>query len=592
MRFTIGRKIGIGFGIFILATIILLVITSDTVDESKMLNDEMTQVSNPSVKTLEELKVSLEQTKTLIVYWVYFQSRSDIAEKTTLRRIIKEDIPKIQYQIDDLEENWDDKNDAALKASIYNKMEELMALYTEVMELLPDFESYEPEMPFDLLRAFELAEDDGVIDEVYDPLIADLNKLIDNQRIQGTQMSNEMQGSFERLNTYLTYLGIALIIAGIAIAVLTTRSITRPVSKLKTTLLNLGKGVIPQQRMDHSNDEIGDMTEALNSLMAGMTRTRDFVSATGSGNFGVDYVPLSERDEMGQAVLKMRNDLFELTSDLEQKVVDRTKTIEEQKAKVSELYEDITASIRYAKRIQNSILPSDEKIKKIFPNSFVYFRPKDIVSGDFYWFHEMNGYKYMAAVDCTGHGVPGAFMSLIAHNSIDQIVKSTGSSDPGEILSLLNDASISGLNRQMEDLGVRDGMDMSLCIWDQKTSKLSFAGAGRPLYFFKDGKLQNVKGDRYAIGNSDYLGIKFKSQSFEFGPGDLVYQFSDGYVDQFGGEKEGGTKFKFSRFRSLLNYIQPMEMHEQHEEVNKAMMNWMADKHEQIDDILVIGVRF
>ena len=123
MRFTIGRKIGIGFGIFILATIVLLVITSDTVDESKMLNDEMTQVSNPSVKTLEELKVNLEQTKTLIVYWVYFQSRSDIAEKTTLIKLIEENIPNIQDDIDDLEKNWNDKNDAALKASIYNKME-------------------------------------------------------------------------------------------------------------------------------------------------------------------------------------------------------------------------------------------------------------------------------------------------------------------------------------------------------------------------------------------------------------------------------------------------------------------------------------
>lgn len=592
MRFTIGRKIGIGFGIFILATIVLLVITSDTVDESKMLNDEMTQVSNPSVKTLEELKVNLEQTKTLIVYWVYFQSRSDIAEKTTLITLIEDIIPNIQDDIDDLEENWNDKNDAALKASIYNKMEELFTLYSEVRDLLPDFESYEPEMPFDLLRAFELAEDDGVIDEVYDPLIADLNKLIENQRQQGNEMSNQMQGSFERLNTYLRYLGIALIIAGIAIAVLTTRSITRPVSNLKHTLLNLGKGVIPGKHVNHTNDEIGDMTEALNSLMEGMTRTRDFVSATGSGDFGVDYVPLSERDEMGQAVLKMRNDLFELTSDLEQKVMDRTKTIEEQKAKVSELYEDITASIRYAKRIQNSILPSEELIKKIFPDSFVYFRPKDIVSGDFYWFHQMNGYKYMAAVDCTGHGVPGAFMSLIAHNSIDQIVKSTGSSDPGEILSLLNDASISGLNRQMEDLGVRDGMDMSLCIWNDKKNELSFAGAGRPLYFFKDGKLEKAKGDRYAIGNSDYLGIKFQTQTFKFNSGDLVYQFSDGYVDQFGGETESGTKFKFSRFRSLLKYIQPLEMEEQMLEVDKAMKNWMGTKHEQIDDILLIGVKF
>ena len=228
----------------------------------------------------------------------------------------------------------------------------------------------------------------------------------------------------------------------------------------------------------------------------------------------------------------------------------------------------------------------------MFDECFVLYKPKDIVSGDFYWFMHENGLKYFAAVDCTGHGVPGAFMSLIAYTSINQIVKEYPSNDPGEILSRLNDASISGLNRQMEDLGIKDGMDMSLCIWDDKKNELSFAGAGRPIYFIKDGELDNIKGDRYPIGNSDYLGTKFETKKITFGKGDMVYQFSDGYVDQFGGETEHGTKFKHSRFRPLLKYIYPMAMEEQREELDRAMLAWQNDKHEQIDDILVIGVRF
>jgi len=606
MRFTIGRKIGIGFGIFMLATLVFVIFTSKTVKESKELNDEITSVSSPTVKRLDDLRALLEESKTLIVFWANVQRDDNTYEKNRLRQIISQDLPIVKGKINSLENSWEKDGDRKLKKKVYSKMNDLVDQYKEVQVTFPDFQSYEPDDPFQRMYMMEFSEPDGPIDQTFNDLMVDLNQLIENQRAASTADSNAMVSSFENLKMYLTYLGIALIIAGIAIAILTTKSITSPVYRLKGALQDLGKGVIPKNELSHTNDEIGDMTEALNTLMEGLKASRDFASATGTGNFEVDYKPLSDNDEMGMALLKMRDDLAVNERELEAKVEQRThqlqkKTeelqdknvqIEEQRKKVSELYQDVTASIRYAKRIQDSILPSQSKINEMFEECFVLYKPKDIVSGDFYWFYEADGYKYFAAVDCTGHGVPGAFMSLIAYTSINQIVKEYPSNDPGEILTRLNDVSISSLNRQMEDLGVRDGMDMSLCIWDEKKRELSFAGAGRPLYFFKDGELDNIKGDRYAIGNSDYLGIKFETKRLILGKGDMIFQFSDGYVDQFGGESEAGSKFKFSRFRPLLKYIYPLDVEEQKEELDNAIKDWMGDRHEQIDDILVIGTRF
>ena len=606
MRFTIGRKIGIGFGIFMLATLVFVIFTTKTVNDSKELNDEITSVSSPSVERLEDLKFLLEESKSLAVIWANVQSSNNTREKIRLREIMSNDLPMIKGKINSLENSWENESERKLKKKVYEKMDELNDMYREIMAIFPNFSSYEPENAFERFRMLEFTEPDGEVDQKFDELMVDLNELIETQREASTADSNAMVASFEKLKNYLTYLGIALIIAGIVIAVLTTKSITSPVYRLKNTLQSLGKGVIPKRELDHSNDEIGDMTQALNSLMHGLKATRDFASATGTGNFEVNYTPLSHEDEMGMALLKMRDDLAENERMLEAKVEERTvqlkrKTdelqvknvqIEEQRKRVSELYQDVTASIRYAKRIQDSILPSQEKIEDMFSDCFVLYKPKDIVSGDFYWFHEQNGYKYFAAIDCTGHGVPGAFMSLIAYTSINQILKDHPSSDPGEILTKLNDVSISSLNRQMEDLGVRDGMDMSLCVWNEKRRELHFAGAGRPLYFIKNGVLDHVKGDRYSIGNSDYLGIKFETKKFEMNSGDMVFQFSDGYVDQFGGETKSGTKFKFSRFRPLLKYIYPLSSNEQKEELDKAIIAWMGDAHEQIDDILVIGTKF
>ena len=235
-----------------------------------------------------------------------------------------EDLPMIKGKINSLENSWENNQDRELKKSVYSKMNKLFKLYREVQGFLPDFNSYDSDYAFDAFMAMEMVEEDGVIDEQYDELMVDLTQLIANQRDESKSNSNAMISSFENLRTNLTYLGIGLILCGIFIAWFTTRSITSPVYRLKGVIQSLGAGVIPKESLEHSNDEIGDMTEALNTLMGSLTRTRDFASATGTGNFGVDYELLGPKDEMGMALLQMRDGLAQNERQLEAKVEQRT----------------------------------------------------------------------------------------------------------------------------------------------------------------------------------------------------------------------------------------------------------------------------
>ena len=218
---------------------------------------------------------------------------------------------------------------------------------------------------------------------------------------------------------------IIIVIGTIAIAIFTTISITQPVQRLKSILLGLGKGIFPKSQLKPSNDEIGEMSEAMNSLVTGLTETTQFAHEIGQSNFDYEYQPLSDEDVLGHALLKMKDELAETERILEQKVKERTEEvvkqkdeIDSQRSKLEELYTDVTDSIRYAKRLQDSILPPEKVVKKYFPSSFVLFKPKDIVSGDFYWVGQKNNEYMFAAVDCTGHGVPGAFMSLVGANGL------------------------------------------------------------------------------------------------------------------------------------------------------------------------------
>ncbi len=277
---------------------------------------------------------------------------------------------------------------------------------------------------------------------------------------------------------------------------------------------------------------------------------------------------------------------------LEEKAVDK-KRIEAQKELLSKINQSLTDSIYYAKRIQESILPTEQKIKQTLPESFVYFRPKDLVSGDFYWMHEVDGKIFVAAVDCTGHGVPGAFMSIIAYDMLKWIINSSIEYCPAKILDKLNQEVIATFKKnvdfdQQSSTNVNDGMDIALCMIDKKEKKLSFAGAYNPLYMVRGNEIFVYKGDRFPIGFQGDKEMLFSKREIAMEENDTFYIFSDGYADQFGGTE--GKKFKYRRFRHLLLNIHKLPAEDQKAILHQKIEEWMGDL-EQVDDIIVMGMK-
>lgn len=265
--------------------------------------------------------------------------------------------------------------------------------------------------------------------------------------------------------------------------------------------------------------------------------------------------------------------------------------VENQKEELETKNKSITDSIHYAKRIQEAIMPSFNHFQSILPSSFVLYMPKDIVSGDFYWINETNNKIFVAAVDCTGHGVPGAFMSIIGVELLRNITNVQGINDAAEILNRLhsgvNDTFAKGVGD--ESVVVKDGMDVSFCVLDKENNIIQFAGAFTSLYLIRDNKIIEVKGDRYSVGmGNENEDNQFSSHFITVEPDDMIYIFTDGYVDQFGGPE--GKKFKFRRFRHLLLSIHRLPLDEQQKQLKESIDEWCGN-HEQVDDILIIGIK-
>ncbi|MCE9538220.1 MAG: SpoIIE family protein phosphatase [Bacteroidetes bacterium] len=320
-----------------------------------------------------------------------------------------------------------------------------------------------------------------------------------------------------------------------------------------------------------------------------------------------------EQEKEKQKILETQKETLEI------QVKERTSEIVEQKKVIEEKNKDITDSINYAKTIQDAILPTQELKHHLFPDSFILFKPKDIVSGDFYWFAEKNGRKLIAACDCTGHGVPGALMSMIGNNILNQIVNEKGITSPDEILNHLN-KEIRKTLKQEEQSESKDGMDISLITFISDT-EIEFAGAQRPLWIIKEappnlpkgdeflhsknqqGKLVNkdssplgelgwaslteIKGNKFAIGGpQSETEQKFKKNKISLKKGDCIYIFSDGYADQFSTSDE---KLMTKRFKEVLINIQEKQMDAQKNFLEDFIEKWKGS-NEQIDDIQHFGI--
>lgn len=334
--------------------------------------------------------------------------------------------------------------------------------------------------------------------------------------------------------------------------------------------------------------------DSMRMIMTGISDKETIIQAINKGNiFRYVTKPWSREDlkliidsamEVYNLKIQNRNLITYLEDaklNLEQKVMERTREIEQQRI-------NITDSIHYASRIQNALMLQSEELDKLMPSHFVLNKPKDIVSGDYYWVSKRSDMLIVAVADCTGHGVPGAFMSILGLNFLNEIVNHPDTLRANDILNKLREKTIKALGQTGQRDEAREGMEMALCVVDYKRRMIQFSGAFRPMYLISEGELSVVNGDRMPIGIYEEEKRSFSNKEVPFRENDIIYLFTDGYVDQIGGLER--KTFKSVRFRKLLKEICHRPMNEQKSILREEHEIWRAGQ-EQIDDILILGVK-
>ena len=257
---------------------------------------------------------------------------------------------------------------------------------------------------------------------------------------------------------------------------------------------------------------------------------------------------------------------------------------------IKEKNKDITDSLKYAKHIQGALLPPDQLISEYIKNFFIYYQPREIVSGDFYWVHQKNNLVYLAAVDCTGHGVPGAFISIVSSNCLSQVLNEDNHTNAAIMLDRVNELFNNTIRQKYEESTVRDGMDISLCIFDFENNTVSFSGANHNLHIVRNNEMIEIKGNKQPIGMFIGDEIKpFSEHQVNLQKNDTIYLFTDGYVDQFGGEY-GDVKYMRKKLKKFLVSLSAYSIPQQKKEIKKEFNTWKGP-NDQVDDVLVVGIR-
>ena len=581
-KFTIGRRIGIGFAIFIIGTMVAFILTIITLNDSKTRTENVVSQITPSVADLKEINLLLQRSHTDISKWYFNKSFNDVEFRAELERIIKKDYPTKKEHLKELSKIWTPEDKQSLSI-IFNQIEALFVNYKkEITDQLSTAEAYED--PLILFLAREGLDNSEIsIQSIY----KNLNELISiKQKIAELEIKT-MFSSLDFLKRFVQLLGITLVIGGVLIAFFTTRSITKPIQILKKMLLSMGLGILPKERITESRDEIGEMGKALNDLIQSMQHTTDFAYETGKGNFEATYIPLSKDDSLGQALLKMREGLAESERILEQKVIERTEEVVRQRHIVEEKHKEITDSINYAERIQRSFLATKDLLDQNLKDHFVFFKPKDVVSGDFYFAEKLTNNNFLlATADSTGHGVPGAIMSLLNITSLEKAIENQD--QPSDILNTTRKIIIERLKKDGSAEGGKDGMDCSVICFDFKKKKIIVSAANNPVWIVRGSETIEIKPDKMPVGKHDKQDVSFTQQTIDIKKGDVIYTLTDGFSDQFGGSL--GKKFMSKKLRELLSKNAHLPMEEQRSILENTFISWVGDL-EQIDDVTLIGVR-
>ncbi|MCP4312798.1 MAG: SpoIIE family protein phosphatase [Bacteroidetes bacterium] len=357
----------------------------------------------------------------------------------------------------------------------------------------------------------------------------------------------------------------------------TNQEITYPVMELLKNIRNTRAGETEQYTIVRTNDEIGELTEGYNEMTR---KIHEHVERISRMNRDLEKTV----EERTHEVVMQKEEIEAQKEEIETQLDMAT----QQRDTISWQNEQILDSIRYAERIQSAILPPEKNFSEVLSQQFILFKPRDIVSGDYYWTAMKNGKLLIAAADCTGHGVPGAFLSVMGISSLNEIVSRRQLLKAGEILEELRTYVVRSLHQTGLQEEARDGIEIALCIIDLKKGIVEFAGANRPLYLVREKSVIQYKGDRMPIGIYDQELAPFTSQTIKLQKNDSVYLFSDGYVDQLGGPNR--KTFRVIRFRKLLIEIQDKPMDEQKRILMEQHESWKGPV-EQIDDILVVGFR-
>ncbi len=423
---------------------------------------------------------------------------------------------------------------------------------------------------------------EAISQEAWDILIGPWGGMIGNGK-EGIDL-----GKFEWLiyvNAVDTLGMLIGIITGIMVSLLylvlfirwTNRDITYPVKELLSNIRKVRTGEVERYTIVRTNDEIGELTEGYNEMTHKISEHLEHISKM---NRDLEHT-VKERT---QEVVMQKEEIEAQKEEIEAQLDMAT----EQRDTITYQNEQILDSIRYAERIQSAILPPEELLHKALREHFILFKPRDIVSGDYYWTLQKNGKLFIAVADCTGHGVPGAFLSVMGISSLNEIVSRKDNLSAAEILEDLRSYVVRSLHQTGDRYEARDGIEIALCIIDPNKGDLEFAGANRPLYVVRKGEVIQYRGNRMPIGIYEQKLAPFTNQSITLQKGDSVYLFSDGYVDQLGGPHR--KTFRAIRLREVLTQIQDLSMKEQKQILLETHRSWKREV-EQIDDILVMGFR-
>ncbi len=587
-QFKISHKIAIGFGLLIILIATVFALTNKTLNDAASTNVEIKNVLSPSISNLKNLETEILNSLSLIKQIAYQQTKKDDPKRIQLKNILTKSLPKSLRNLESNAKNWS-KEDQEIARKLKLKTTELVENYWDILTLVPNFDSY-----YDPIISMQVADyflEGQPMVEYPKKINSYLNTLMKNKQRQLEQAASVMNKNFDILKSRFFWLMLSTFFFGSIIAFIVIRSIVVPVDQLKRVMEKLSEGRYPSKDVKEiahkQKNEIGDMASSVETLVNKLKKTKEFTLDVGRGNFDAEYEPLSKHDELGFALLKMRDELANSERILEQQVKERTLEAVTERKKATQLYRNLTDSIDYAKRIQQSFMTAPKNITRLFPDAFILYKPKDKVSGDFFWFKNFGDKRLIAAVDCTGHGVPGAFVSMVGNHVLNTVTKLY--SKPSEILDILHVQSSELLRSGLEeDQRMMDGMDIALCLIDVNTYEIEFSGAYNSLYIIRNGELIELKADRFSIGSDQAYENNYTNHTFQLQEGDRLYLFSDGYADQFGGPK--GKKYLVKRFRQKLLEICNYDMQTQKHFLEEEFLRWKGAK-EQTDDILLIGIQ-